>query len=162
MRAGKQMRKSLKIYLAAPLFTLAERRLNTELARELTKLIPRAEIILPQIRAAEFVIDGKMDFENVVRDCISAIDSADALVAILDGADSDSGTSWECGYAYACRKPIVGVRTDLRSSEDGGLNAMLQRTCAQVIVSPATRATVKSLAREIAATLLLILRTGSR
>jgi hypothetical protein len=56
----------------------------------------------------------------------------------------------------------VGVRTDLRSSEDGGLNAMLQRTCAQVIVSPATRATVKSLSREIAATLLLILRTGSR
>ena len=85
------MPKSLKIYLAAPLFTLAERRLNTELARELTKLIPRAEIILPQIRAAEFVIDGKMDFENVVRDCIHAIDSADALVAILDGADSDSG-----------------------------------------------------------------------
>ena len=156
------MPKSLKIYLAAPLFTLAERRLNTDLARELTKALPRTEIILPQIRAAEFVTAGKMDFENVVRDCIRGIESADALVAILDGADSDSGTSWECGYAYALRKPIVGVRTDLRSSEDGGLNAMLQRTCAQVIVSPATSATVKSLAREIAATLLLILHPGSR
>ena len=162
MRAGKQMPKSLKIYLAAPLFTLAERRLNTELARELTKLIPRAEIILPQIRAAEFVIDGKMDFENVVRDCISAIDSADALVAILDGADSDSGTSWECGYAYAQRKPIVGVRTDLRSSEDGGLNAMLQRTCDQVIEFPATRETVRPLAREIAATLRRLLKSKTR
>jgi nucleoside 2-deoxyribosyltransferase len=162
MLTSKQMPKSLKIYLAAPLFTLAERSLNAELARELTKAIPRAEIILPQIRAAAFVIHGKMDFENVVRDCIKGIESADALVAILDGADSDSGTSWECGYAYARRKPIVGVRTDLRSSEDGGLNAMLQRTCAQVIVSPATSATVKSLAREIAATLLLILHTKSR
>jgi nucleoside 2-deoxyribosyltransferase len=162
MLTSKQIPKSLKIYLAAPLFTLAERSLNAELARELTKAIPRAEIILPQIRAAAFVIHGKMDFENVVRDCIKGIESADALVAILDGADSDSGTSWECGYAYARRKPIVGVRTDLRSSEDGGLNAMLQRTCAQVIVSPATSATVKSLAREIAATLLLILHTKSR
>ena len=162
MRAGKQMPKSLKIYLAAPLFTLAERRLNAELARELSKALPRAEIILPQIRAAAFVIDGKMDFENVVRDCISAIDDADAIVAILDGADSDSGTSWECGYAYARGKAIVGVRTDLRSSEDGGLNAMLQRTCDQVIVSPATRETVKPLAREIAAALLRILGTRSR
>jgi nucleoside 2-deoxyribosyltransferase len=162
MPTAKQMSKSLKIYLAAPLFTLAERRLNAELARELTKALPRAEVILPQIRAAAFVIHGKMDFENVVRDCIKAIESADAVVAILDGADSDSGTSWECGYAYARRKPIVGLRTDLRSSEDGGLNAMLQRTCDQVIVSPATRETVKPLAREIAATLHRILRTGSR
>ena len=153
------MPKSFRIYLAGPLFTLAERRLNVELARELTKLIPRADIILPQSRAAQFVSNGKMDFGNVVRDCIRSIETADAVVAILDGSDSDSGTAWECGYAYAQRKPIVGVRTDLRSSEDGGLNAMLQRTCDQVIVFPATRETVKPLAREIAAILRRLLNS---
>ncbi len=156
------MPKSFRIYLAGPLFTLAERRLNIELARELTKQIPRAEIILPQTRAAQFVTDGKMDFENVVRDCIDSIETADAIVAILDGADSDSGTSWECGYAYARSKPIVGVRTDLRSSEDGGLNAMLQRTCDHVVVLPATRETVKPLAREIAAILRRLLNSKTR
>ena len=153
------MPKSFRIYLAGPLFTLAERRLNVELARELTKQIPRAEIILPQTRAAQFVTNGKMDFGNVVRDCISSIETADAIVAILDGSDSDSGTSWECGYAYARSKPIVGVRTDLRSSEDGGLNAMLQRTCDHVIVLPATQETVKPLAREIAAALRPLLNS---
>jgi nucleoside 2-deoxyribosyltransferase len=153
------MPKSLRIYLAGPLFTLAERRLNVELARELGKAMSRAEIILPQARAAKFVTNGKMDFRDVVRDCIDSIDTADAIVAILDGSDSDSGTSWECGYAYAQRKPIVGVRTDLRSSEDGGLNAMLQRTCDRVIVFSATRETVKPLAREISAALRSLLNS---
>jgi nucleoside 2-deoxyribosyltransferase len=156
------MPKSLRIYLAGPLFTLAERRLNLELAAELAKAMSRAEIILPQARAAKFVTNGKMDFEDVVRDCIDSIDTADAIVAILDGSDSDSGTSWECGYAYARQKPIVGVRTDLRSSEDGGLNAMLQRTCDRVIVFSATRETVKPLAREIAAALRSLLNSKSR
>ena len=151
------MPKQLRIYLAGPLFTIAERRLNVELARELARAMPRAEIILPQARAAKFVTNGKMDFGDVVRDCILSIDTADAIVAMLDGSDSDSGTSWECGYAYARQKPIVGVRTDLRSSEDGGLNAMLQRTCDRVIEYPATRETVRPLAREIATALRSIL-----
>jgi nucleoside 2-deoxyribosyltransferase len=33
-------------------------------------------------------------------------------VAIMDGADPDSGTSWEVGYAYASGKTIVLVRTE--------------------------------------------------
>jgi nucleoside 2-deoxyribosyltransferase len=46
------------------------------------------------------------------------IDEADALLAILDGADVDSGTAAEIGYAAARGKPIVGVRDDLRQSGD--------------------------------------------
>lgn len=54
------------------------------------------------------------------------VDDSDILIAILDGADSDSGTCFECGYARAKGKKIIGVRTDLRAGEDGGLNAMLR------------------------------------
>ena len=39
--------------------------------------------------------------------------------AIMDGADPDSGTCWEVGYAYG-KKPIVLVRTDLRRNEGSG------------------------------------------
>ncbi len=144
------MRDRLKIYFAAPLFTLAERRFNRELARELSAAVPRCEVILPQVRAAKYIVDRKPDFDAIVHDCIAQIDRADLLVVILDGSDSDSGTSWECGYAFARDKPIVGVRTDLRGSEDDGLNAMLRRTCREVIASPATRDNLKPLAREIA------------
>jgi nucleoside 2-deoxyribosyltransferase len=47
-----------------------------------------------------------------------AIDGADALLAILDGVDVDSGTAAEIGYAYAREKPIVGYRGDFRLSAD--------------------------------------------
>lgn len=43
---------------------------------------------------------------------------ADAVLAILDGADVDSGTAAEIGFAAALKKPIVGVRLDKRQAGD--------------------------------------------
>ena len=36
----------------------------------------------------------------------------------MDGPDPDSGTAWECGYAFAKGKPVVCYRTDFRISGD--------------------------------------------
>jgi len=47
-----------------------------------------------------------------------AIERADALVAVLDGADVDSGTAAEIGYAAARGLPIVGYRGDTRLAGD--------------------------------------------
>jgi nucleoside 2-deoxyribosyltransferase len=47
-----------------------------------------------------------------------SIDGCDALFAVLDGVDVDSGTASEIGYAYAKGKPIVGYRGDFRLSAD--------------------------------------------
>lgn len=44
------------------------------------------------------------------------IRASDAVLAILDGSDVDSGTAAEVGYACALGKPVVGLRTDLRRS----------------------------------------------
>ncbi|MDO8432843.1 MAG: nucleoside 2-deoxyribosyltransferase [Candidatus Binatus sp.] len=153
------MRALLKIYLAGPLFTIAERRFNRELTREIGAALPRCEVILPQLRAGKYIVDGKMDFDAIVRDCIEQIDHADAVIAMLDGSDSDSGTAWECGYAHARDKPIIGVRTDLRGSEDDGLNAMLRRTCRVVIAFPATREKIRPLAREIVGAISRVFET---
>ena len=48
----------------------------------------------------------------------AAIDSADVVLAVLDGADVDSGTASEIGYAAARGCPVVGLRTDTRRSGD--------------------------------------------
>jgi nucleoside 2-deoxyribosyltransferase len=48
----------------------------------------------------------------------AAIDRCDALVAVLDGTDVDSGTAAEVGYAFAKAKPIIGYRGDFRLSAD--------------------------------------------
>ncbi|MEO5704246.1 MAG: hypothetical protein ABIZ52_01400, partial [Candidatus Limnocylindrales bacterium] len=44
----------------------------------------------------------------------------------MDGPDPDSGTAWECGYAFG-KKPIVLVRTDFRAQlgSSGPYNPML-------------------------------------
>ena len=100
-----------KIYLAGPLFTLAEQGFNAEIARFLEG--QGFEVWLPQeheprSKTAKAIFD--MDVE--------ALDWADIVVACMDGPDPDSGTAWECGYAYAKGKPIVGYRTDFRISGD--------------------------------------------
>jgi nucleoside 2-deoxyribosyltransferase len=48
----------------------------------------------------------------------AAIDRSDLVLAILDGADVDSGTACEIGYAFARQKPILGYRGDFRISAD--------------------------------------------
>jgi nucleoside 2-deoxyribosyltransferase len=100
-----------KIYLAGPLFTLAEQNFNAELARFLEG--EGYEVWLPQeheprekTAKAIFAMD------------VEALAAADMVVACMDGPDPDSGTAWECGYAYAKGKPIVCYRTDFRLSGD--------------------------------------------
>jgi nucleoside 2-deoxyribosyltransferase len=51
------------------------------------------------------------------------IDECDAIFAVLDGTDVDSGTAAEIGYGFARGKTIIGYRGDFRLSADneGGI-----------------------------------------
>lgn len=55
---------------------------------------------------------------RIARTNHDAIDRADAVVAVLDGVDVDSGTAAEIGYAFARGKRIVGYRGDFRLAGD--------------------------------------------
>ncbi len=67
-------------------------------------------------------------FKKAFDSCISGIDAADIVVAVVDGPDADSGTCFEIGYAYANKKPIFAVRTDLRALEEMGVNLMISQS----------------------------------
>jgi len=55
------------------------------------------------------------------------VSAADAVLAVLDGTDVDSGTATEMGYACALGTPVVGLRTDFRQAGDhDGVNVNLQ------------------------------------
>ena len=111
----------MKVYLAGPLFTTPEREFNAQLATRLRSA--GHEVFVPQENPAS----GRTGKAIFLKD-LKGLDWADGVVAIMDGADPDSGTSWECGYAYAMRKPVVLFRSDLRGSGDAGdipYNAML-------------------------------------
>ena len=117
------------IYFAGPLFTLAERRFNDHLSSELKKLLnDEISIILPQTFSLKFPKDDQW-FSVLFNECIKGIEACDVVIAVLDGADSDSGTCVELGYAYAKNKPVIGIRTDFRVSEDRGLNLMVSQLC---------------------------------
>jgi len=100
-----------KLYLAGPLFTLAEQSFNAELARFLEG--QGFEVWLPQEREPR-----NLTAKDIFQMDVAAVDWADMIVACMDGPDPDSGTAWECGYGFAKGKPIVCYRTDFRISGD--------------------------------------------
>jgi nucleoside 2-deoxyribosyltransferase len=142
----------MRIYFAGPLFTLAEQDYNERLANALESICDSLDIILPQKRAAELA--GEPDFlDRMFQFCLDEVKKADAVVAMLDGADADSGTCVEIGYAKGLGKKIVGVRTDLRALEDRGLNLMVSNICSELILEPAPDTSIENLAEKIAGAL---------
>jgi nucleoside 2-deoxyribosyltransferase len=114
------------VYLAAPLFSEAELDFN--------------RILRDQIKSSGFNVFLPQEDSNNVKDRDdrqmiifskneAAIEKSDMIVAVVDGADVDSGTAWEIGYAYARRKPILGLRTDFRTlGIEGTVNLMIERS----------------------------------
>jgi nucleoside 2-deoxyribosyltransferase len=48
---------------------------------------------------------------EMIREC-------SGVLALLDGSDVDSGTAAETGYAAALGRPVVGLRSDIRTAGD--------------------------------------------
>lgn len=120
-----------KVYVASPLgFTAATREYYER--RVLRSLRDAGCVPLDPWAGQEIGQEGGQDGppDEAGRDALTAwslrvgrrnaelIDESDAVLAILDGPDVDSGTAAEVGYAAARGKPIVGVRDDLRQIGD--------------------------------------------
>lgn len=115
-----------RVYVASPLgFTAAGRRYHDE-------------VLLPALRAAGFepldpwaggapieaaLASGDAEALTAANRAVGAanaalIDDSDAVFAVLDGADVDSGTAAEIGWAAARGRPVVGWRSDWRLTGD--------------------------------------------
>jgi nucleoside 2-deoxyribosyltransferase len=132
-------RAKTKVYFAGPLFTQAEWQWNAAVAASLRRL--GFEVSLPQDREKAMRQSGvKVDAAALFAGNLADIERADVIVAVLDGADPDSGTCWEAGYAYKAGRPVIGLRTDLRAGGDVDLkspvNLMLSRSCAKIVLVP--------------------------
>lgn len=145
-----EARRKAKVYLAAPLFTQAERQWNRRLAAALGRLLPAAELVLPQDFRVEDRYNDRRNFDMIFRKCAEAIASADLVVALLDGADADSGTAFEVGYAAALGVPVIGVRTDYRAGQDRGANLMCARACRRFVFDMSFREDLDALAADVA------------
>jgi len=132
------MSEKTRVYFAAPLFTQAEWQWNQRIADELIAL--GFNVVLPQKRA-EPMLNSVESFNAplLFKANVSEIDKADVVLAVFDQPDPDSGTCWECGYAYKAGVPIVGLRTDLRCAGDdpnAAVNLMLSQSCKELVILP--------------------------
>ena len=85
----------MKLYLAAPLFSEAERAFNLAVAQALSAA--GHEVYLPQRDTPR--VDGTTRTTAIFRANLSAVAKVDAVVAVCEGSQIDDGTAWEVGYA---------------------------------------------------------------
>lgn len=116
-----------RVYLAAPLFSEGERVYNRLIRDQLVRAGQRVH--LPQeigddLSSRDLGVTRAIFSEN-----LTVLSGSDLVVAVLDGADADSGTAWEIGYAFARGIPVVALRTDFRSvGADEKVNLMLEQS----------------------------------
>ncbi|MHB0928658.1 MAG: nucleoside 2-deoxyribosyltransferase [Candidatus Nanopelagicales bacterium] len=143
----KTKQPRLSIYMAGPLFNLADQAQNEALALAIEELLPVVTCILPQNSTQHLL----PDMRAVTEACFAQIRAADLVCANLDGADADGGTCVEVGYAFALKKPIIGYRSDCREGEVEGVSSMLRYSVNTYIQLNAFHTTTKALAQSIAA-----------
>ena len=99
----------MKIYLASPFFNDEELK-NVETAEKI--LMSRGfDVFSPrlnEIRTDENTKQSWWSKETFMNDK-KFIDWADVVVMLYYGGYSDSGTAWECGYAYGTNTPVIVV-----------------------------------------------------
>lgn len=100
----------MKIYLASPFFNEIELE-NVKIAEKIltergfSLFSPR----LNEVRTDENTQQSWWSKETFMNDK-KFIDWADVVVMLYYGGYSDSGTAWECGYAYGTNTPVVVVQ----------------------------------------------------
>jgi len=104
------------VYVAGPLFSEADREFLDQMVSTLAESVgldPLADFFLPHRDGGEL---GKGPKRRDIFDLdLHNLNSAEVVVALLDGQDVDSGTCIELGYAYAQGKKIFGILTDFRA-----------------------------------------------
>jgi nucleoside 2-deoxyribosyltransferase len=100
----------MKVYLASPFFNEEENNVYHNVI-DILRGQENIDLFVPK----EHTIPNAWDLcnrvwaENVFAVDLLALQKADVVVVLNFGMYSDSGTAWECGYAYALGKKVVNV-----------------------------------------------------
>ena len=98
----------MKVYLASPFFSEKE----LEAVREAEEILEQRGFTVVSPRKYQIVEEkqGSSAWSKAVFMADrSYIDWADVVVMLYHGQYSDSGTEWECGYAFATHPPVLVV-----------------------------------------------------
>jgi len=125
-----------KLYIAAPLFSQAEKMFNGYLKKVLSSYF---DVYLPQedgLLIVDMIKKGtpfKSASRMVFAADIQALENTDILLIVLDGRTVDEGAAMELGYAFSKGKQCIGFSTDPRTLLPDGQNPMIVN-CLDTIV----------------------------
>ena len=113
-----------RIYVAGPLFNTHERLYLEQIAKALEDA--GYDTFLPHRDAG--LLDGteKVDRVKLFQGDMNGLAQCNIVVALLTGADQDSGTAAELGIAYERGLPCFGITDDMR-----WLNNMIWGICGE-------------------------------
>ena len=99
----------MKIYIASPFFN--EKELRSVMLAERILEERGLEVFSPRLNEVrdDIAVGSREWSEQTFINDKNYIGWADAVVMLYHGNYSDSGTAWECGYAYATGTPVVVV-----------------------------------------------------
>ena len=98
----------MTIYLASPFFNDEELKYVIQAENTLREL--GHTVYSPREHEKRDEIVGSLAWSAATFEADKkGIDKCDAVVMLYHGNYSDSGTAWECGYAFGIRKPVVVV-----------------------------------------------------
>ncbi|MCO0831548.1 nucleoside 2-deoxyribosyltransferase [Fructobacillus sp. W13] len=115
-----------KVYLAGPFFSEKQVDEVARLEKVLADHPQVGDVFSPrQHQHEEFEMFSPEWQVAAYNSDVQAIDDCDVMIALsdFDGADADSGTAWEVGYAYAKDIPVIIIKED-----DVTLNLMLAKS----------------------------------
>jgi nucleoside 2-deoxyribosyltransferase len=112
MAKSSQPRKAPLIYVAGPLFNSLEREYLERVAAALERAGYRT--FLPHRDAGVLTEFSAERRRQIFQQDLDALEECDAIVAVLNGPDHDSGTSAELGFLFARGKPCFGLTDDIR------------------------------------------------
>ena len=99
----------MKVYLASPFFNEKENKIYESVIDSLRN--DRHDVFVPKEHEIPnaWALPNAVWGENVFAVDILGIQKCDVVVVLNFGMYSDSGTAWECGYAYALGKKVINV-----------------------------------------------------
>ena len=142
----------VKVYLASYNLSPAARWWNQDLRQAITDDNPYVEVLIPQ---EDLDLDPAVTAPRETQAAYEkVVDDADAVVVVLDGIENEAWTGFECGYARARGKYLLGIATSVPNAARGHFEAM----CDDIVaIDPHEdrRFTFATIAKEMNARLLM-------
>lgn len=111
----------MKAYLANGLFSEADQLYNKHLAARIRNNFPSIDLYVPQENAALNDKSGYANSLDIFKGDNFYLDSADLMIAVLDGLEIDSGVAIEIGrfitfkeFDKSKKRYIFGIYSDIR------------------------------------------------